>query len=437
MLKLIIMATHQFRLYTLFLLFLNATLLLFCSCEKDKTYEQSEEQLIQINFTLDKFNSNAIEKEQLEISWQNLTTVQSETHRVFEYPVHYKNEEKQVIEGYQDEFWYSLVAYITEEGKYNYYLIQLLATSEYSGEPTNYINLEKDKYKGMVYLYDLEGTIITEEFYNNGILVSHRKLDSKYTPFIKRNFARQCKLAPLDPNLCDDGGTGGCGFKTVTTQTWRFDYDVTYNSLGTPLNVQYVGRTLIKTNTQRFKDCNGGGNRIVRANNARSSPERIDVDYIPSPEPDGINTVVAPDCKSFKYKKVAGNWQASATKGIKFNVVVIENKKGKWFDVDFGNEIFTFERSIQPTLGGKVTPGKAAIATSAVLDNTIRQTINHFKNLPGTSLMQIEFWFKERLKKNYKQQTFGSMSVGNKYNLSVTQYKSNFFDRDYGDCDER
>ncbi|PKV48540.1 hypothetical protein ATE84_0540 [Aquimarina sp. MAR_2010_214] len=144
----------------------------------------------------------------------------------------------------------------------------------------------------------------------------------------------------------------------------------------------------------------------------------------------------APDCSSFPYKKVANNWKATVSKGVYFNVVLIDpnNQQNQGvYHIDFGNELFTFETYNIDRFDNEFGNANASEVTAAAMHNAMKEIADYYRYKYGTSQIVIEQRFKEVLKREFNYMTGGGkMRIGNPFGLTPTQFTHAWFG--FGNC---
>lgn len=180
-----------------------------------------------------------------------------------------------------------------------------------------------------------------------------------------------------------------------------------------------------------YQVCGGGGTGGNGGGIGGDGGGYGDGDSLPT-----TNDEKAPDCASFPYKKVADNWKATVSKGIYFNVVLIDpnNPQNQGvYHIDFGNELFTFETYNIDRFDNELGNANASEVTAAAMNNAMKEIADYYKYRYGTSQIVIEQRFKEVLKREFNYMTGGGkMRIGNPFGLTPTQFTHAWFG--FGNC---
>ena len=143
-----------------------------------------------------------------------------------------------------------------------------------------------------------------------------------------------------------------------------------------------------------------------------------------------------PDCASFQYESVSNLWKATVAKGLSFKVRVLvgsHTTNSIDHDINFGNELFTFQTWKEDRFSNELGDAEASIVSAFAVDQAIKKTTKELKHRYGISKLQIEQHFKQVLKIEFANYTGGGrVEIGNPFGLTPVQFRHNWFG--YGDC---
>lgn len=148
------------------------------------------------------------------------------------------------------------------------------------------------------------------------------------------------------------------------------------------------------------------------------------------------NIPTPPDCGSFKFTNVGGNWQIAAVNNIRFTIVLWVPTQSISIQhiVRFSQPIlFETPRNLQ--IGNtNITSGMAATLSARALWTSMTETVREYGNKP-VSEMTVRLYFESRLKHNYPLFVPGGRVQIHPQNYSVTptEYKTNALGT--GNCD--
>lgn len=102
-------------------------------------------------------------------------------------------------------------------------------------------------------------------------------------------------------------------------------------------------------------------------------------------------------------------------------------------DIDFGNQLFTFQTWKEDRFKNELSNESAAVVTAHAFSKAVFQTEHELKHQYGISKMQIEQHFIGVLKREFATFTNGGrVQIGNPYGLNPIPMEHNWFG--YGDC---
>ena len=135
-----------------------------------------------------------------------------------------------------------------------------------------------------------------------------------------------------------------------------------------------------------------------------------------------------PDPASFNFQTVSDNWQACTVNNLRFKGRTLTlsefgNTESTDYDIDFNNELLTFETWIRDRFTNELLPDTAAEIAAEAVNRAIWSTIKNFHDKWGFSELQIKNYFIDELKRIYSDMTNGGrVRRGNPFNLLSTEF---------------